>query len=233
MKKSAPPSTATGREAPAKTGYFSGLCRSKAAGRPTQAEAEALGDHILDAGWELLLDQGFERFSFDRLARFARIGKPTIYARFANKEELLRALLVSRIEQRQREVVADAMGHELDVVLPALAFHAVEKFRSPEGRLIDRLIDWLDYEAGADRPSLRGWALESTQRTLEAVLGEANSASSSQIDDIPTAARFLLEGIAGHAKMVDARVGDTAGEADWAARYSAMILKHFARAGEG
>ena len=78
--------------------------RKRPGGCPSAAEAELIADHILEAGWQLLLEEGFERFSFDRLARAASVGKPTIYSRFANKHEYSRVLLEHRLTKRKNEV---------------------------------------------------------------------------------------------------------------------------------
>jgi hypothetical protein len=61
-------------------------------GRPSAAEAEQIVGRILEASWDVLLAEGFEGFTFDRVARHAHIGKATIYSRFANKRELMGAL---------------------------------------------------------------------------------------------------------------------------------------------
>ncbi|MBS0481035.1 MAG: TetR/AcrR family transcriptional regulator [Proteobacteria bacterium] len=191
-----------------------------------------MADHILDAGWALLLDQGFEKFSFDRLARFARTGKATIYARFSNKEEFLRALLIRQIEMRQREFMAVAQGQEIVHALPRLAVNAVELFLSPEGRLVDRLIDWLDHEGDIAGTSLRGWAMANAHANAMRLLEEADRRGEIAIGDIPTAARFLIEGVSGHARLTDVRAGPSRREhLEWARAYCAMILRAFPKDG--
>lgn len=228
MKKSAPPLPPTPNDAPTKRGPFSALCRAKAVGRPSAVDAEALNDYILDAGWALLLEQGFERFSFDRLARSARIGKPTIYARYANKEELLYALLVRQIERRQQEIMSGTMGHKLTEVFPSLAVNAVLLFQSAEGRLIDRLIDWMDHETDGQRPSLREWAIGNALNNAAALLNEANSRGEVNVQDVQTAARFFVEGVAGRAKISNAETSASiTSHQHWAEQLCAIILGFF------
>lgn len=207
---------------------FSGICRASAIGRPSQAEAEALADHILDAGWKLLLGSGFEKFSFDRLARFARTGKATIYARFASKAEFLRALLIREIERRQTEIFSSIQGKGLSTVLPELILTTVQHFLSPEGRLIDRLIDWLDHEAEPDRESVRGWALNGAVNNASSLIAAANQTGETEIADPIRAARFLVEGIAGHAKLASLQGQfDESEHATWAHELTTMVLSHF------
>lgn len=230
VKRSAKPSSLTRSGAPTSRPALNSLCERLpgSRGRPSQAEGEALGERILEAGWQLLLEVGFERFSFDRLARFARIGKPTIYARFANKEELLRELLTWRIEHNQREILSRADGQSLAAAIPAMAVSVVEVFASPEGRLVERLIDWLDYETEATHPSLRIWAVRNAANTLEALMIQANDCGETRLRDVSTAARFMVEGIAGHARMCDGRTAFSAADhLEWATRYSAMVLREF------
>ncbi|MXO91034.1 TetR/AcrR family transcriptional regulator [Pontixanthobacter aquaemixtae] len=163
-------------------------------------------DLILDAGWDLLLSKGFEKFSIDRLARFARVGKPTIYARFENKEDLLRKILVKRIEWQQESIFSSIDPSSLSAAIPVLAAEAVSVFQSAEVRLIDRLIDWIDYEADKQSHSLRGWTAQTTISILEQHIIEANALGETHIPDPKATATFLIEGIAGHARLSDTRL---------------------------
>jgi AcrR family transcriptional regulator len=52
---------------------------------------------ILDAARRLFLERGLEGTSVDEIASLARAGKPTIYARFPNKEALFTAVVSSTI----------------------------------------------------------------------------------------------------------------------------------------
>jgi AcrR family transcriptional regulator len=78
-------------------------------GRPPKELAGQVEERILDAAREVFLARGFEGASIEEIADTARAGKPTIYARFANKEALFAAVLMrsvlSRIEQLKAEEV--------------------------------------------------------------------------------------------------------------------------------
>lgn len=200
-------------------------------GRPPAEESEALHDRILDEGWALLLDQGFEGFSIDRLARFARVGKPTIYARFENKEDLLRRILMKQIEYQQQSIFSSLNPSSLAEAIPTLAAEAVAVFQTAEVRLIDRLIDWLDYESDKPGPSLRGWTAETTISTLEQHIAQANALGQTRIADPRAAATFLIEGIAGHARLSGAhKARDRSVHLDWAQRYWKLVQSGLARA---
>jgi len=62
------------------------------AGRPPRELAGAVDERILDAARRIFLDQGLNGASIDEIARLARAGKPTIYARFPTKEALFTAV---------------------------------------------------------------------------------------------------------------------------------------------
>ncbi len=202
--------------------------RKRRGGRPSAADAELLADHILEAGWQLLLEDGFERFSFDRLARAASVGKPTIYSRFANKHEYLRALLEHCLTKRQNEVAAMATDLPFNEGIVLLASQAVKLFLSPEGRLIDRLIDWVDHEGDDGRTSVRRWAALNGIDHADRIMRKAQERGDVTISDIPACARFLVEGVVGHARL--SKPEDTVRDEDhleWAQRYCAMLAKAF------
>lgn len=72
-------------------------------GRPTRERSAEIETRILDAAKAIFLERGLGGASIDEIASLARAGKPTIYARYANKE----ALFVATVK---RELLAN-MGH--------------------------------------------------------------------------------------------------------------------------
>ena len=117
-------------------------------GRPSVAEAEALSGRILDASWQVLQSGGFETFTFDRVARHAHIGKATIYSRFPGKLDLMRALLQRRIEQRTDYLNQQGLNLSIRDAFHVRAAEVMKMLFSPDGVLVERLIDWLDQEIG-------------------------------------------------------------------------------------
>ncbi|MDZ4268859.1 MAG: TetR/AcrR family transcriptional regulator [Mycobacterium sp.] len=59
-------------------------------GRPRDAAADLA---ILRAGLQLFIERGVEGTSMEQIAKKAGVGKPTIYRRWANKEELIAAAM--------------------------------------------------------------------------------------------------------------------------------------------
>jgi AcrR family transcriptional regulator len=79
-------------------------------GRPTRDQAGEVESRILNAALKVFIERGYEGASIDEIAEVARAGKPSIYARFTNKELLFRDV-VTRWSQRVTEIVVpDAVG---------------------------------------------------------------------------------------------------------------------------
>jgi AcrR family transcriptional regulator len=64
-----------------------------AAGRPLD---ESVGKAILEAAWRLLLTDGYSRMSIARVADEAQVGRPAIYRRYADKAELVAAVIADK-----------------------------------------------------------------------------------------------------------------------------------------
>lgn len=189
-------------------------------GRPSAAEAEQIVGRILDASWEVLLAEGFEGFTFDRVARHAHIGKATIYSRFANKRELMGALLRHRIEAQHAHI--NATGADLPPMEAFIARGAevLSLLLSPDGILQERLIDWMDQEGDGECGEIRTAIYRHSLVTIGAFLQEANATGLVHIPDPATAAEFWLESLIGHARVTRAEGDvDRAAHERWSRRY--------------
>nr|WP_294847405.1 TetR/AcrR family transcriptional regulator [uncultured Sphingomonas sp.] len=195
-------------------------------GRPTIAGAEQLADHILTAGWGLLLDEGFERFSFDRLARRARVGKPTIYARFANKRAFLEALVIHRTDNKREAVIALGGGGDFAETLIKQTTHAMTSILSPEGRLLERLMDWLDEEKGGAGNSVRQMIYLGGLAKIREQFAAAQTRGEIVFHDVDRAARLWIEAMVGHARLKAADENLSASDHEaWSRDYTAFFLK--------
>jgi AcrR family transcriptional regulator len=79
-------------------------------GRPRAERAGEVEERILDAAHKVFLERGFEGASIELIAETARSGKPTIYARFPNKEALFEATLARSIRQRYARVKSHGLS---------------------------------------------------------------------------------------------------------------------------
>lgn len=198
-------------------------------GRPSAAEAERLSDHILDIGWQMLLEGGFESFSFERLARAARTGKPTIYSRFGDKRGFMRALLERRKAERTEQIRAMVRDLPFQQALCVQASRVLDLLFSDEGVLFERLIDWIDEEPGGDGPTARGQSYDNAIVTIRAMLEQGVTQGVASFDDIDESAAFWLEAMVGHARLAKSR--GTPSQADnerWARIHTQRFLRAFA-----
>lgn len=194
-------------------------------GRPSVAEAEQLSGKILDAAWEILLQSGFENFTFDRVARHARIGKATIYSRFIGKRELMHALMLRRIDARRAMLMAEGSDLPLKEAFCLRAARVLGMLHTPEQILLERLIDWFDQESGSGKAGTRAMAYRGAVTAVMEQLQAANSAGNSRIANIEQAARFWLEGILGHARITESEgATDPAQHEQWAAQFTEFFF---------
>jgi AcrR family transcriptional regulator len=66
-------------------------------GRPSRERAGEVDARILAAARRVFLERGLAGASIDEIAKVARAGKPTIYARFPGKEALFAAVAMSNV----------------------------------------------------------------------------------------------------------------------------------------
>ena len=69
-------------------------------GRPPSGFAGEVEARILDAAARVFLERGFDGASIGEIAEVARAGKPTIYARYPDKEALFEAAFLRRLAAR-------------------------------------------------------------------------------------------------------------------------------------
>jgi AcrR family transcriptional regulator len=90
-------------------------------GRPPRELAGQVEERILDAAGRIFLERGFQGASVDEIAEAASAGKPTIYARFPNKQALFSAV-IERLVRRNTSLDAFACaGGSVEARLDALA----------------------------------------------------------------------------------------------------------------
>jgi AcrR family transcriptional regulator len=68
-------------------------------GRLSAAQTEELPDRLMDAAFDVFIERGFGDATMDDIARRAGASTKTLYSRFANKGEILQAVVARNIEQ--------------------------------------------------------------------------------------------------------------------------------------
>src|ERR1700756_2179714 len=66
-------------------------------GRPRRELAGEVDERILDAARRVFLERGLAGASIDEIAAIARASKPTIYARYSDKEALFAAVVMRNV----------------------------------------------------------------------------------------------------------------------------------------
>lgn len=194
-------------------------------GRPSIEEAQRLPARILEAGWEVLQDHGFEAFTFDRVARHARIGKATIYTRFAGKREFLEALLAQKTIERRLQIMKLGEGLPLIEAFCVRAAAIMHELHSPESRMMERLVDWCDQEFGNGEMNYRQAMYVDALISITEELEQSAKEQGIAIANPELAARFWLEGLLGHARLETASQSvDIQANEKWARTYSEFFF---------
>ncbi len=75
-------------------------------GRPPRELAGEVDERILEAARKVFLERGFEGASVEEIAEAARSGKPTIYARYPNKQALFAAAYASALAAKNARLAS-------------------------------------------------------------------------------------------------------------------------------
>jgi len=110
-------------------------------GRPSRAEAEQLGERILEIATELFLRDGYGSTSIEAIAQTAGMSKRTFYARYAGKPELFAAVVGRIVEQiRPPPDVPLLVGTTLAEILERLSGMMLRAALSSRALALNRLI---------------------------------------------------------------------------------------------
>jgi AcrR family transcriptional regulator len=101
-------------------------------GRPPREHAGQVEERILDAAGRVFLEHGFQGASVDEIAEAASAGKPTIYARFPNKEALFTAVVERLVRQNTSLYALSCAGDSIEARLDALAATILTRILAPE-----------------------------------------------------------------------------------------------------
>jgi|SRR5690554_594906 len=92
--------------------------KHKAPRKPGRPADPYLAERILDIARQLVFSEGLQAVSMERVAQEAGVSKVTLYARFANRNELLSALVATRISPIHQALGAPPVnGQELQTGL--------------------------------------------------------------------------------------------------------------------
>jgi AcrR family transcriptional regulator len=101
-------------------------------GRPPRGLAGRVEERILDAAGHVFLERGFQGASVDEIAEAASAGKPTIYARFPNKQALFTAVVERLVRRNTTFESLSCAGGSIEERLNALAAVILGRVLTPE-----------------------------------------------------------------------------------------------------
>ncbi len=161
-------------------------------GRPPRELAGEVEERILDAARKVFLDRGFEGASIEEIAGAARSGKPTIYARFSNKQEIFAAAVTRYIIAKSMEFENHTpAGTTVDERLASIGVTLIQKVLTSETVGLIRLAIAEARRFPDLGRSIVGMLHERGAETMAGLLSEA--AQSGELGALPA---FSPEGLA-------------------------------------
>ena len=109
-------------------------------GRPTAAAAARLADAIVDVATQAFLLDGYAATSIEAIAKQARVGKRTLYARFPDKEALFLAVLERLMARWLAAPASEPMHDQIEPALVHLAERMLAVALEPEALALHRLL---------------------------------------------------------------------------------------------
>lgn len=163
-------------------------------GRPSLAEAERLGETILDVASELFLSEGYGVTSIEAIARRARISKRTFYSRFQDKAELFGAV-VHRVVERLRPSGDAGLfeGGTIEEILIRLAQIILRAALTPQALALHRVVvaEATRFPELAAVVTEQGGSREAVRRISALLEGEAQAGHLALENATFAAAQFL------------------------------------------
>ena len=106
---------------------------TRSAGRPTRQQAARLDEQVRLAAVQAFIARGFDGVTMEEVARAAGIGKPALYARYADKRELFTTVIPWALQNLNwLDPLEGATGAGLEAALQAIARAAHERAIDPE-----------------------------------------------------------------------------------------------------
>ena len=170
-------------------------------GRPTKAAAAERDERLLEIAAQMFMRDGFDGTSMERLAETARIGKATLYARYADKSQLFADVLRRRIlliyGPLEAEFAEGHGGESLEQTLLTLARRFIDLSLASSAIALGRILA----AEGERFPELGKLAVEEGLnrqiRLVEAVLARFGARHRYAIDDRALAADLFLSIVLG------------------------------------
>jgi AcrR family transcriptional regulator len=181
----------------------------RSGGRPTQTEAEALTERILDCARLTFARKGISNSSLEEISKALAMSKHTLYRRYPNKQALLEAV-VDRDLKRFRSALEEAAGI-IEPPLAALRSAALRYFSFGADRDYSAFYLSVLAEAAISetlRASLAEWSFDALA-PLRQMIGAAQSVGAIASGDPAEICGVLVDLIEGANNRVRLAVGES------------------------
>ncbi|MCX2713197.1 TetR/AcrR family transcriptional regulator [Mycolicibacterium sp. J2] len=129
----------------------------------------ALESAILDAGWEQLIEAGYERFTIESVAERAATARSVLYRRWPSRRDLLQAVIRRRGEV---DVISTPDTGSLRADMLALLTELSERRSRVFGLIAARLGAYYDDAEGSPK-ELRAWFISEGPSIMDTVIERA------------------------------------------------------------
>jgi len=109
-------------------------------GRPSRAQAQQLGERILDVATRLFMAHGYGATSIEEVARRARISKRTFYHRFRDKPEIFVAVVHRIVDRLRPPADFPMLEGSLEEILRRMAGLILRAALSPQAIALNRML---------------------------------------------------------------------------------------------
>ncbi len=169
------------------------------AGRPTREQAEQRHAQMLEQALDLFLAQGYERTTIEQLAASVGMTKRTIYARYADKEELFRAAIARATKDYATGLGAleELEQDDLEATLVALARLRLSNLATERGLRLQRLLNAEGYRFPDVMQAFYDEAVKPTVSFLAELLRRRAEAGEVVGQDAEEAARAFMNMVVG------------------------------------
>lgn len=170
--------------------------------KPTQARSRATFEAIIEAGAQLLVEDGFHNMTTNALAERAGVSIGSLYQYFPNKESIV-ASIIERFADRQFEILAGGLQEVITAPLAEVVHHLVAAMfeaKQAEPELNRVLVEQLPPIGQLD--VMRDWterACQLLEMALEARRDEV------EVEDLEMAAFMMVTSCHGimHSTLLD------------------------------
>jgi AcrR family transcriptional regulator len=111
-------------------------------GRPSRKEQQLRQDELLESALDIFLERGFEETTMEGIAKFVRMSKRTVYAKYEDKSTLFRSAVFRAIDRvaLPREALEAVATDDLEETLRAIARIRIANIANPLATKLQRIL---------------------------------------------------------------------------------------------